>query len=413
MRTNHLESVKSWNRLARLRTVLGFLTLLCLILIGCGPEKPPVVETPPPTVTVSQPIVGPVEDQVPFEGRIVSKPKADIRARVRGHLTKVEFKDGDMVKKGDLLYEIDQGPAKAALAGAKAQEKAAEATLTFAKAEYNRERTLLPKGGSTREEVELRAAKQAVAQGEVLKAKAAVEEADLNLGYTHVTTPFDGKLSKTNVELGNLVNAGGSETLLTTLVTVDPIYVEFNVDERSLRRYQEIHFKDLKDNEQQLSVKDYKIPVRVALEGEDDYRHEGVVVFADNKVNPSTGTKLIRAQLSNKKGLLEDGMRARVRVPFTDPHEGMLVIERAIGSDQGKKYLYVVNAENIVERHDVTLGVYRDGLQEILQGVKPDEWVIVNGIQRVRDGIKVEPRRVPMPGTKQANESAQKNPTKK
>lgn len=384
----------------------GGLVVLMGLLSGCDSATPPVVETPPPPVTVSHPIVGPVEDQVPFEGRIVAKPQAEIRSRVRGHLTKVTFQDGDMVKEGDLLYEIDPRPAKVALDGARAQAAAAEATLTFAKAEYLRERSLLPKGGTSREEVELRAAKQAVAQSEVLKAKAAVEDAELNVSYTQVKAPFDGKLSKTNVELGNLVNAGGAETLLTTIVSVDPIYVEFNVDERSLRRYQETHFKDIKDNEPQRTAKELKIPVQVALEGDEDYPHKGVIVFADSKVNPSTGTKLVRAQLSNKKRLLEDGMRARVRVPFSDPHQGTLVIERAIGSDQGNKFLYVVNADNTVERRDVALGVFRDGLQEILQGVKPDEWIIVNGIQRVRDGMKVEPRRTPMPGTKQARESA-------
>lgn len=413
MSRKQLELVKPWSRPACLRTRVGILMLLCMILLGCGPVNPSVVETPPPPVTVSQPIVGPVEEQVPFQGLIVAKPKSDIRSRVRGHLTKVTFKDGDMVKEGDLLYEIDQGPAKAALDAAKAEEKAADAALAFAKAEYARERSLLPKGGSSREEVELRAAKQAVAQGNVGKAKAAVEQAELNLGYTQIKAPFAGKLSKTNVELGNLVNAGGGETLLTTIVAVDPIYVEFNVDERSLRRYQQIHLKDRKNNDAPVSVKELKIPVAVALEGDQDFPYQGVIVFADNKVNPSTGTKLVRAELANKKGLLEDGNRARVRVPFSEPHQGTLVVERAIGSDQGKKYLYVVNADNTVERRDVVLGVYRDGLQEILQGVKPDEWVLVNGIQRVREGIKVEPKRTPMPGTKQANEVAAKNPTRK
>src|SRR5262249_42552647 len=148
------------------------------VLSGCDSATPAVVENPPPPVTISQPIVGPVEDQVPFEGRIVAKPKEDVRARVRGHLTKVAFQDGDMVKEGDLLYEIDPRPARAALNAAKAQESAANAALQFAKAEYDRERALLPKGATSREEVQLRAAKHTVAQGELLKAKAAVEEAE-------------------------------------------------------------------------------------------------------------------------------------------------------------------------------------------------------------------------------------------
>src|SRR5579871_1639664 len=178
MSTRQQKSVTSGSLLSRLRMGVGFLMLFSILLIDCGTEKPGVMETPPPDVTVSQPIVGPVEEQVPFQGLIVAKPKSDIRSRVRGHLIKVTFKDGDLVKKGDLLYEIDPEPAKASLGAAKAQEKASDATLTFAKAEYARERTLLPKGGSTREEVELRAAKQAVAQGELLKAKAAVRQAE-------------------------------------------------------------------------------------------------------------------------------------------------------------------------------------------------------------------------------------------
>jgi multidrug efflux system membrane fusion protein len=397
----------SRHKLVRLTSGLVVLTGM---LYGCDSAVPPVVDTPPPPVTISQPIVGPVEEQVPFEGRIVAKPKAEIRSRVRGHLTKVVFHDGDLVKEGALLYEIDPRQAKAALDAAKAQVTAAEATLRFAKAEYARERALLPSGGSSREEVELRIAKQAVAQGELLKAKAAVEDAELNLGYTEIKAPFAGKLSKTNVELGNLVNAGGSETLLTTLVTINPIYVEFNVDERSLRLYQQTHFKG---NEALRTVKELKIPVFVALEGDRDFLYQGVIVFGDNKVNPSTGTKLVRAELTNDKGLLEDGMRARIRVPFREPHQGTLVVERAIGSDQGRKFVYVVNADNTVERRDVTLGVLRDGLQEILQGVKTDEWVIVNGIQRVREGIKVEPKRVPMPGKKASEVAARDKPTPK
>lgn len=384
----------------------GGLVVLMGLLLGCDAAKPSVVDTPPPPVTVSQPIVRTVVDQDEYEGRIVAGQKVEIRARVRGHLQSVKFQAGDMVKKNDLLYEIDPRPAQASLEGAKAQLKAAEASRNFAKSEYSRERMLFTKGATTREDVELRFAKQEVASGEVLKAKAAVDQAQLDLDFTKITAPLDGKLSKTLVDVGNLVNAGGGETLLTTLTTVDPMYVEIKVDERSFRRYRENRRKEATAGEPQAPLKDLKIPVYVALEGEEDYPHKGVLEFADNKIDPSTGTILVRGILSNAEKIYEDGMRARVRVPVSDPHKATMVIERALGNDQGKKYLYAVNAENIVERRDVTLGRVIDGLQVIEQGVKPGEWVIVNGIQRVRDGMKVQPHQAPMPGAKPSDESS-------
>lgn len=385
----------------------GGFVILAGVLSGCDSAAPSVVDTPPPPVTMSHPIVRKVVDQDDYEGRIVAGQKVEIRARVRGHLKTVKFQAGDMVKKDDLLYEIDPRPAQAALDGAKAQLKAAEASLKFAKAEYNRERSLLPKGATSREEVELRLAKQEVANGEVLKAKAAVDQAQLDLDFTKITAPLDGKLSKTLVDVGNLVNAGGGETLLTTLTTVDPMYVEFKVDERNFRRYRESRRKDTKQKGPQPPLKELKIPVYVALEGEESYPHEGQLEFADNKIDPSTGTILVRGVLSNEERIYEDGMRARVRVPVSDPHKVTMVIERAIGNDQGKKFLYVVNAQNTVERRDVTLGRLIDGLQVIEQGVNPDEWVIVNGIQRVRDGMKVQPQPAAMPGAKPSDESSQ------
>lgn len=395
-----------------LRLTGGFVVLTS-VLSGCDSAAPPVVDTPPPPVTVSHPIVREVVDRDDYEGRIVAGQKVEIRARVRGHLIAVKFQAGDMVKKDDLLYEIDPRPAKTARDGAKAQEKAAEAALQFAKAEYNRERALLPKGGTSREEVELRFAKQAVANGEFLKAKAAVEQAQLDVDFTKITAPLDGKLSKTLVDVGNLVNAGGGETLLTTLITVDPMYVEFKVDERNFRRYRESHRKDTKEKGPQLSLKEQKIPVYVALEGEENYPHEGQIEFADNKIDPSTGTILVRGVLSNAERIYEDGMRARVRVPVSAPHRVVMVTERAIGNDQGKRFLYVVNAQGTVERRDVTLGRLIDGLQVIQEGVQSDERIIVNGIQRVRDGMKVQPHQAPMAGAKQSDESSQEKPTQK
>jgi multidrug efflux system membrane fusion protein len=390
----------------------GLFLVLAYLASGCGPPAPPLAETPPPPVTVSQPVVRNVIDQDDYEGRITAAKTVEVRARVRGHLIKVNFEDGQMVKVGELLYEIDPRPPKAALDAAKAQEKAADASLQFAKAEYNRTRVLIPSGASSREELETWAAKQAVARGELLKAQAAVEQAQLDLDFTKITAPISGRISRTQVDVGNLVNIGGGESLLTTIVSVDPVYVYFNVDERSFIRYRKSHSEDVKANGEMMPVKELKIPVHIALEGEQDYPYKGVIDFADNRVNPSTGTIQVRGTLSNAKRLFEDGMRARVRIPVSDPHQSLLITERAVGSDQGRKFVYVVNAQNVVERRDVVPGRLYDGLLVIREGLKPDESILVNGIQRVRDGMTVKPQRVPMPGAERPAESTAPSPQK-
>ncbi|HKA55844.1 MAG TPA: efflux RND transporter periplasmic adaptor subunit [Candidatus Binatia bacterium] len=387
----------------------GLLLFLAGMLAGCSPPAPPVADTAPPQVSVSLPVVDPnMVDQDEYEGRITAAQNVDIRARVRGHLVKINFNAGDKVKKGDPLYEIDPEPYQAALDGAEAQLKAAKASLEFAKAEYARTRLLVGKGGASREELDVWSAKQLTADSDVAKAQAAVDQAKLNLKYAKVVAPLEGKMSRTLVDVGNLVNAGGGETLLTNLVTVDPMYVSFFVDERSWLRYLRLYRKDKEADGTEQTLRDLHIPVSVGLEGEEGYPHKGEIFFADNKVNPNTGTKEVRGELDNKKRLFEDGMRARVRIPIGDPHKVIKITERAIGTDQGLKFVYVVNDQNVVERKDVTLDREVDGLQIISGGLKPEDRVIVSGIQRVREGLKVEPKLVPMPGAKQPDAAAEK-----
>jgi len=368
------------------------------LLAGCGTGIPPVADTPPPPVTVSQPIVRNVIDRDEFEGRIGAAEKVEVRARVRGHLTKVNFEAGQMIKKGELLYEIDPRPYKAALDAAEALGKAADANVAYSRAEVERYRVLVSKNAASRQDLDSWSAKLLVSQAEHLKTDASIEQAKLDLDFTKVTAPISGKLSRTLADVGNLINASGGETLLTTIVSVEPIFVYFNVDERSLLRYRKDNRKGAADDKTP-TLKELKIPVHVGLEGEDGFPHKGVIDFADNKVNPNTGTIQVRGVLSNEKGLFEDGMRARVSIPVTDPYKALLVIERAIGTDQGRKFVYVVNDKDVVESRDVRLDRMFDGLQVIGEGLQPGEWVIVNGVQRVREGIKVQPQQIPMPGT--------------
>jgi RND family efflux transporter MFP subunit len=198
------------------------------------------------------------------------------------------------------------------------------------------------------------------------------------------------------VDVGNLVQVGA--TLLTTIVSVEPMYVYFDVDERALIRYRRDYSKNNKDPDaKEPPLRDLKIPIDVGLEGEEGFSQKGYIDFADNKVNASTGTIRLRGILPNKQNVLVAGMRARVRVPVNDPYKALLIPERAVGSDQGRKFVYIVNSQDVVERRYVELDRSYDGMQVVRDGLKPDNWVIVNGIQRVRDGQKVQPHRVPEP----------------
>jgi RND family efflux transporter MFP subunit len=380
-----------------LRWRIGGLVVLTGVLSGCD-SSPPVAETPPPPVSVSKPLDREIIDLDYYDGLIAAVLTDDVRTRARGYLEKVSFEDGQMVKEGDLLFEIDPKPYQASLDAAGAQKAAAEAALELAQKEYARTARLVRSQAASREELDVWTGKQAVAKADRLKALALVEQAKIDLGYTKIRAPFAGKISRTQVSVGNLVNAGGGDTLLTTINSVDPMYVYFDVPESALLRYRKDFRKGPNEGGAEPSVKDLKIPVNVALEREEGYPHKGVIDFADNRVNPDTGTIQVRGVLPNTTRILDAGMRARVRIPVSDPHKSLMVTERAIGTDQGLKFVYIVNDQNVVERRDIKLGRLHDGLQVIREGVNPDDWVIVNGIQRVRDGAKVEPKRVAMPG---------------
>jgi RND family efflux transporter MFP subunit len=368
---------------------------LCLGLTGCAraPSEAPVAAPVP--VTVSYPVEHYVTDYADFTARTAAVDSVEVRAHVWGYLNKVNFKEGALVKKGDVLFELDPRPYEAMLNQAKAKVAQDEAQLTYDEAEYQRNLNLVRTGAVSRSDLDKTAATRGVDLANIAADKALVASRQLDLEYTQVTAPVSGRVSRYVVTVGNLIQSGdqGGGTLLTTIVSVDPMYAYFDVDEHTVLRA-----KQLIREGKAKSARDGELPVWLCLANEDGYPHRGTINFVDNQVNPKTGTLRLRGVFPNKDEALSPGFFARVRVPIGFPHQALLVSDRALDTDQGQKILYVVNEKNEVVSRLVRLGALHDGLREITDGLKPGERVIVNGLQQVRPGITVEPKLVDMPG---------------
>jgi RND family efflux transporter MFP subunit len=272
-----------------------------------------------------------------------------------------------------------------------------EASQRKAVSDVERNRRLLPKGAASEKDLEASIAARDSAAAEIQAARAKLEQAKLDLEFTRVTAPISGQVSRTNVTVGNLVSVTGAESnLLTTLVSVDPIYVYFDIDERTLLQQRARR----RANNQPVgsdAVRSQKIPIEVGLASDEGFPHKGVFDFIDNRVDPGTGTIKARGVFANGDRVLAPGLFVRVRVPIGDERPVLLVTERAIGTDQGNKFVYVVNDQNAVEYRTVKLGAKSDdGLRAVIEGVNPGEWVMVNGIQRARPGLTVKPQQVSM-----------------
>jgi RND family efflux transporter MFP subunit len=304
------------------------------------------------------------------------------------------------VKKDDLLFEIDPRPYKYQVDFAKAQLAANEALLKKARADNQRYKALAIRspGTVTQQDLDQYQAAEDQAAANVETAKSTLETSELNLGFTKVKSPIDGRTSRYNLTVGNLVQQ--DVTLLTTIVSVDPIYAYADVDEHTVLRVREL----IREGKAK-SARDVEVHVWLGLANEEGFPREGTVNFVDNQVNPKTGTLRVRAVFPNKDQFLTPGMFARVRVPIGEPHEALLVTDRAIDTDQGQKIVYLVDADSKVISRPVRLGALHDGLRAIESGLTPSDRVIVNGLQRVRPGVTVDPKLVEMPGSEATSQT--------
>jgi RND family efflux transporter MFP subunit len=365
---------------------------LALLVGGCDRAEPNQTERGAPRVTVAHPVTRPLVDEDEYTGWLRPYQEVEVRSRVRGHIQKVHFHDGDLVKQGQLLFELDPRPFQAAVDQAKAQARVSDAQRVAAEKDVARQRELLVHKAVALSEVEKAEADALSYAARVSAVLQEVEQRKLDLEYARITAPIAGRIGRAMLTEGNLVNAGGSDPLLATIVAVDPVYVEFNVDERAMQRYQAISL-GRQDNDPSKPLREKQLTFSFGLDTEKGFPHEGHLVFADNKYTPGTGTILVRGVAKNADGRLIPGSRVRVRVPVSDEYTPTLVPDTAVNTDQNQKYLILVGERNVATRQNVVLGrLLDDGMRVILEPkLKPDTWVIVEGMERARLTYPVEP----------------------
>jgi multidrug efflux system membrane fusion protein len=381
----------------RVSTIL----VLSLAVFGTGCNEKEAGPPPePPRVTIAKPVNDRwITDYDEYNGWLEPAETVEVRARVRGHIVKIHFKDGDVVEKDAPLFDLDPRPFQVEIARASEQQKVYEAQKEAAVKEEARLKELEPKGAASKKQVEKAEADVKSLEAQISSAKEEVKRRKLDLeDYAQIRAPITGKIGRAMLTVGNLVNAGGSDPLLTTIVSIDPIYVYFYVDERSLQRYEKTKRDKAKGSKGSEPIRNRKLPFTFRLDTEEGFPHKGIINFADNKVDPTTGTILVRGTVDNKDGQLTAGSRVRVRIPVSDKYKPILIPDTAILSDQSNRYVLVVDDKNIVHRRNVTLGrLLDDGMRVILpgkgpeEGLTPSDRVIVEGLQRARINYPVTP----------------------
>jgi len=361
-----------------------------LVAAGCARnEAATPAAAQAPQVSVAQVVSRPVTDFDEFTGKFTAVERVELRPRVSGYIANVSLEPGHEVKKGDVLFTIDQRPYQAEVKRAQAELARARTQLALSKSERERAVRLLDQHAISREEFDSRVSGNEAAEANLQAAAAAVDTAELNLSFTLVRSPISGLVSREEVTAGNLVTAG--TTLLTTVVSVDKIYVAFEGDEKVYLKYAELARAGTLDDR-----RDTQAPVWVGLADEVGTPHEGKLVFVDNALDPATGTIRARALLDNKERRFTPGLFARVKLIGSGKYDAILVNDSAIGTDQNVRYVFAVGPDNKVQYRAVKLGPLVEGLRVVRDGVKPGEYVVVNGLQRVRPGIEVTPQRVAM-----------------
>lgn len=371
-------------------------------LAGCGQQQQQQQQSapPPPAVTVAAPTQRTITDFDEYVGRFVAVDSVEVRARVSGYLDSIHFKDGQMVKEGDLLFTIDKRPFQTALDQAKATLQKARAELAFAEGDLERAAQLVKDKTITQQTFDQRTQVKRVAEANVAAQEAAVRQAELDLQFTDLRAPVSGRIGDRRVSVGNLVTGGtsGNTTLLATIVSTDPMRFEFTFDEASYLRYERLAANgNVNEKRDDIAARGGSTVVRLKLIDEKDFDHIGRMDFVDNVIDRSTGTIRGRAVFANANGIFTPGMFARVQVPGSAPYTALLIPDTAIGSEQARKFVYVVRPDNTVAQRYVELGPLSDGDRVVRSGLEPTDHVIIEGLMRARPGIKVTPQTTPAP----------------
>ena len=379
-----------------MKAIFALLLSIPVLVAGCGQSQsqgsggPP----PPPQVSVAAVIEKEVNEWDEFTGRLEAVERVEIRPRISGYVEKVYFRQGAEVKKGDLLFGIDPRPLQAELARAEADLARANTKLELAKSDLARAEKLLQSKAISQQEYDQLTSGRQDSNSAVKAAQATVLTARLNLDYTKIRSPISGRTSRAEVTAGNLVTGGGAgapSTLLTTVVSLDPIYAYFEGDEQIYLKY-----ADLSRRSEGASSRDKRNPIYLGLSNEDGHPHQGYVDFVDNALNPQTGTIRARAIFDNKDRKFTPGLFARLKLVGSGTYKADLINDKAVGTDQSKKFVLVVGADNKALYREVKLGPVIDGLRVVKQGLKGGELIVVNGLQRVKPGDAVTPQKVSM-----------------